>query len=104
LLCQLPSVAKIVELGLPSTLDPPTFFCCTEFSGIVQLAVTVTVTDMLTGIVTEAGIVNLGALYSKKIMVVSANVFHQPCPTVLSNPGLLTTKRLLPETRAEAVG
>jgi hypothetical protein len=68
----------------------------------VKLAVIATATRMLTITVTETGTVKQGAFYSKKIMVVCAIVFHQQCPTILSNPGLLTTKCLLPKISPEA--
>jgi hypothetical protein len=92
----------MVELGLPSTSDPPTSFYSSEFSSIVKLTVIATTTGMLTGTVTEIGTVKQDALCFKKILVVSATVFNQPCPTILSNPWQLTTKCLLPKISPKA--
>jgi hypothetical protein len=64
------------ELHLTSTSDPPTSFCCSEFPKTLKLAVTATATE----------IVKQSALYSKKILVVSATTFHQQRPSELSNP------------------
>jgi hypothetical protein len=54
------------ELRLPSTLDPPTSFCCSEFLETVKLAVIATATGMLTVTITETGTIKQDALYSKK--------------------------------------
>ena len=73
----------MVELDLPSTSSPPTSFCYSEFPKTMKLA----------GTVTETGIVKEGALYSKKLFVAFATIFHQPRPSELNHPRLLTIKR-----------
>jgi hypothetical protein len=98
LLCQLPSTARMGELRLPSTLDPPTSFYSSEFPETVKLDVTATAIRMLIITVIEIGIVKQGALCSKKILVVSATVLYQPRPFELSNPGLLTASASYPKS------
>jgi hypothetical protein len=57
---------------------------------------------MLTVIASEARIVILVTICSKKSLVVFATIFYQQRPTITNNLGLLITKQWPPKINTEA--
>jgi hypothetical protein len=68
----------------------------------MKLFVTGAAIKMLTVTAIEIGIVNLVIVCSKTSLVVFAIIFHQQCPTVTNNPGLLITKQWPPKINTKS--